>query len=154
MSDGIAPHILNSGTRRRWIVSFTPDCPHYPLDRSLGGLQSQSGHCAEEKDLLSLLAIKSWFFVHPACFLLYWHETLCGDWPPPWFRNSKFFQGWVISPTPNPQPGGQGLHFVWPLLLTYLAWVALPGAYASASITLRFTGACRSPFHDKVVVLK
>jgi hypothetical protein len=34
--------------------------------------------------------------------------TLCGSWPPPWFRNSKFFRGGVFSPTPNPKPGGPG----------------------------------------------
>jgi hypothetical protein len=28
--------------------------------------------------------------------------TLCGSWPPPRFRNSKFFLGGVVSPTPNP----------------------------------------------------
>jgi hypothetical protein len=47
---------LNGGT-----VSFTPrplyalgKSPLYPLDRTLDGLQSQSGHCGEEKKLLSL----------------------------------------------------------------------------------------------------
>jgi hypothetical protein len=39
-SGGIAPHILNLGTRWRWVVSFTPRplyplgrAPRYPLDR-------------------------------------------------------------------------------------------------------------------------
>jgi hypothetical protein len=36
------------------------------------------------------------------------------------------------NPTPNLED--QGLHFIWPYSLTYLAWVALPGAYASAGI--------------------
>jgi hypothetical protein len=42
-SGGIAPRILDLGTRRRWVVSFTPrpfysqgKNPWYPLDRRLG----------------------------------------------------------------------------------------------------------------------
>jgi hypothetical protein len=56
-SGGIAPHILDLGTRRRWVVSFTsrPLYPHgksarYPLDRSLGRPQSRSGRGAEEEN--------------------------------------------------------------------------------------------------------
>jgi hypothetical protein len=48
-SGGIAPRILNLGTRCRWLVSFMPQlphlqgkCPRYALDRRLGGLQSRS----------------------------------------------------------------------------------------------------------------
>jgi hypothetical protein len=37
--------------------------------------------------------------------------------------------------------------------LTCLAWVALPGAYTSASIVLRVTRARRPPLHDKAVAL-
>jgi hypothetical protein len=39
--------ILYLGTRRRWVVSFTPRplCPRYPLDRRLSGPQSWSGRC-------------------------------------------------------------------------------------------------------------
>jgi hypothetical protein len=56
-SGGIAPHILDLGTRWRWAVSYTPR-PLYPqrksrsylLDRSLGGPQSRSGHGGEEKN--------------------------------------------------------------------------------------------------------
>jgi hypothetical protein len=38
--------------------------------------------------------------------------------------------------------------------LTYLAWVALPRAYAPASIALRVNGTCKLPLHDKAAVLK
>jgi hypothetical protein len=45
------------GTRWRWVVSFTPlplylqeEGPWYPLDRRVGGLQSHSGRCGEEKN--------------------------------------------------------------------------------------------------------
>jgi hypothetical protein len=45
------------GTRRRWVVSFTPrplyphgKIPWYPLDRRLGGPQSRSGRGGEEKN--------------------------------------------------------------------------------------------------------
>jgi hypothetical protein len=55
-SGGIVPYILDLGTRRRWVVSFTPrplypqgKCPWYPLDRRWGGPQSHSGHGGEEK---------------------------------------------------------------------------------------------------------
>jgi hypothetical protein len=32
----------------------------------------------------------------------------CGSWPPP-LCDSKFLQGGVVSPTPNPQHGGPGI---------------------------------------------
>jgi hypothetical protein len=55
-SGGIAPHILDFGTRWRWMVSFThrPLYPHgkrpwYPLDR-LVGPQNLSRHCGEKKN--------------------------------------------------------------------------------------------------------
>jgi hypothetical protein len=56
-SGGIAPRILNLVTRWRWVVSFTPRPLYprgksslFPLDRRLGGPQSQSGCCGEEKN--------------------------------------------------------------------------------------------------------
>jgi hypothetical protein len=56
-SGGIAPHILDLGTRWRWMVSFTSrqlylqgKNPLYPLDRRLGGPQSRSGRGGEEKN--------------------------------------------------------------------------------------------------------
>jgi hypothetical protein len=52
--------------RWRWVVSFTPwppysrgKSPHYPLNRRLGGTQSRSWHCEEEKNVLSLPGIES-----------------------------------------------------------------------------------------------
>jgi hypothetical protein len=49
-SGGIAPRILDFGTRWRWVISVTsrPLYPHvkspwYPLDRRLGEPQSRSG---------------------------------------------------------------------------------------------------------------
>jgi hypothetical protein len=49
---------LHLGTRWGWVVSFTPlplyprgKSPRYPLDRKLGGPQSRSGRCGEEKNL-------------------------------------------------------------------------------------------------------
>jgi len=55
-SGDIAPHILNLGSRWRWVVSFTPR-PLYSrrksschsLDRRLGGPQSRSGGEGDEK---------------------------------------------------------------------------------------------------------
>jgi hypothetical protein len=56
-SGGIAPRILNLGTRWRWVVSFTPQplypqgkSPWYPLDKRLGGPQSRSGRGGEGKN--------------------------------------------------------------------------------------------------------
>jgi hypothetical protein len=52
---GIAAHILNFGTRWRWVASFTPrplysrgKSPWYPLNRRLGGPQSWAGCGGEE----------------------------------------------------------------------------------------------------------
>jgi hypothetical protein len=54
---GIAPRILDLGSRWRWVISFTPRPLHsqgkslrYPLHRSLGGPQSRSGSDGEEKN--------------------------------------------------------------------------------------------------------
>jgi hypothetical protein len=54
----IDSHFLDLGTSWRWVVSFTPlllypqgKSPRYPLDRSLGWPQSQSGRRGEEKIL-------------------------------------------------------------------------------------------------------
>jgi hypothetical protein len=65
-SEGIAPRILDLGTRWRWAVSFTPrslytkgKSPWYPLDRRLGGPQSQSGHIGEEKNSQPLAGLES-----------------------------------------------------------------------------------------------
>jgi hypothetical protein len=56
-SGGIAPRILDLGTRWRWMVGFTLRPLYtqgkslwYPLDRRLGGPQSCSGHGSEEKN--------------------------------------------------------------------------------------------------------
>jgi hypothetical protein len=56
-SGGIAPRILDLGTRWRRVVSLTPQLiypkvksPWYPLDRRLGGPQSRSGRGGEEKN--------------------------------------------------------------------------------------------------------
>jgi hypothetical protein len=56
-SGGIVPRILYFGTRWRWVVSFTIPAalsqgksPWYPFDRRLGGPQSRSGRCWEEKN--------------------------------------------------------------------------------------------------------
>jgi hypothetical protein len=53
---GITTCIFNLGTRWRWVVSFTPRPLYprgmrhrYPLDRGLGGSQTQSWHGSEEK---------------------------------------------------------------------------------------------------------
>jgi hypothetical protein len=64
-SGGIAPCILDLGTRWRWEVSFTPwplyphgKNPQYPFDRRLGGPQSKSGQSGEEKNYQPLPGIE------------------------------------------------------------------------------------------------
>jgi len=54
---GIAPRILDLGTRWRLVVSFNPwslypqgTSPRYALDRRLGGPQNRSGRCGEKKN--------------------------------------------------------------------------------------------------------
>jgi hypothetical protein len=56
-SGGIAPRILDLGTRWRWVVSFTPRPPYpqgkslwYLLARRLAGSQRWSGRGGEEKN--------------------------------------------------------------------------------------------------------
>jgi len=58
MSKGIAPFMLNLSTRWRRVVNLTSQplypsgkSPQHPLNRRLGGLQSQSGHFSEEINL-------------------------------------------------------------------------------------------------------
>jgi hypothetical protein len=60
-SRGIAPCILDLGTRWRWVVSFTllPVYPQgksymFPLDRRLCGPQSRSGRGSKERNSLPL----------------------------------------------------------------------------------------------------
>jgi hypothetical protein len=54
------------------------------------------------------------------------------------FVTISFLLCGVINPTPNPQPGGPGYSFFsGSSPLNYLAWEALPVAYATASIALR-----------------
>jgi len=52
----LEPHILNLGTRWRWVVSFTPwplyslgKSPRYPLGRRLCGQQSPCSRVAKRK---------------------------------------------------------------------------------------------------------
>ena len=54
------------------------------------------------------------------------------------FVTISFLLCGVVSPEPNPQPGGPGYPFLsGSPPLTCLAWEALPVAYATASIALR-----------------
>jgi hypothetical protein len=73
-SGGIAPRILDLGTRLRWVVSFTPQplysqgkIPCYPLDRRLGGPQSRCGCGGEEKNSQPPPVIELWNPDRPAC---------------------------------------------------------------------------------------
>ena len=64
---GVAPPILDLGTRRVQLSRFTL-CPFnfcrkndlYPLNRRLGGPQSQSKHAFEAENILPLPGIKPW----------------------------------------------------------------------------------------------
>jgi len=67
-SGGKIPLILNLGTRWKWMVYFVPqplysckEVPCHPLNRQLGGPQSQSRLFGKETDLLSLLKTEPHF---------------------------------------------------------------------------------------------
>ena len=72
-----APVIVNLGSRRRWVVNFTPwlsqlgKKPRYPMTRMWGGLQSWSELSGEEKNVLSLLGCEPQS-IQPIAYLLYW----------------------------------------------------------------------------------
>jgi hypothetical protein len=64
----IDPHVVNLGTRWRWVVSFTPrplyargTSLRYLSGRRLGGPQSRSGRSVDEKNVLPLLEIEPIF---------------------------------------------------------------------------------------------
>jgi hypothetical protein len=40
--------------------------------------------------------------------------TLCGCWPPAWFRNNKMFGVGLLTPRSTLDLKDQGLHSVWP----------------------------------------
>jgi hypothetical protein len=71
--------------------------------------------------------------VHIQVFFFTGATTLCVSWPPPCFRNSKSCRSGVVSTTSNTQTRG-------PETTLCLAWMALPGPYAPASIALRVIG--------------
>lgn len=83
------------------------------------------------------------FFIGPT--------TPCVSLSYPWFCNSEFSGLGSLATHPISNLEDQGLRFFWPLPFTYMTWVALPGTYASASITLRVLGAHKLPLHDEAV---
>jgi hypothetical protein len=59
------PHILDPGTRCRWVVSFTPrslysrgKSPWYPLERWLGGAHNQTERGGKDKNSQPLRGLK------------------------------------------------------------------------------------------------
>jgi hypothetical protein len=73
--------------------------------------------------------------------LIYWSWDLVWLLGPSMFLFGDFESSSEVrslAPRSTPNLQCQGLNFSWPLTcVTSLAWVALPGAYASASITPR-----------------
>jgi hypothetical protein len=57
VSGGIAPCILNLGTRRWWLEIFTPSPPCYPLDMRLDRSHSRFERGGEEKRIRTLPGI-------------------------------------------------------------------------------------------------
>jgi hypothetical protein len=95
-SGGIAPRILDLGTRWKWVVSFTPRplypqgrSPWYPFHRRLGGPQSRSG---KVKGKLSLCLTK-----HHATKAYWESEGLA-----PLILDLGTRWNWVVSFTPQP----------------------------------------------------
>jgi hypothetical protein len=78
-SGGIAPRIIDLGTRWRRVVSFTPrplypqgKSPWYPLDRRMGGSQSRSGRGGEETGSQPLSGLESPIIQLVAHCYTYW----------------------------------------------------------------------------------
>jgi hypothetical protein len=74
-SGGIAPRILDLGTRSRWVFSFTPrklylqrNSPWYPFDRRLSGPQSRSESGGKQYFLITtyLCTVKQNIHWHPS----------------------------------------------------------------------------------------
>jgi hypothetical protein len=87
--------ILDLCTRWRWVVGFSPrplyprgNGPRYPLDRRLGGPQSLSGPCGEEKNLapagIQTLAVHS-------------IARLYTDWAIPTHIKEKIILKWFLQ---------------------------------------------------------
>ena len=63
-----------------------------------------------------------------------------------------FLRDWIVSPVPNPQPGGSVDHFSSDLYpSTWPAWVTLP---VPTGIALRVTEVHKPPDHNKVMILQ
>jgi hypothetical protein len=132
--------ILDLGTRWRLVVSFKPrpllyprgKSPLYPLDRRLGGPQSRSGRCEDEKNL-AVLGIEPWpssytDWATPTpytriIFIIITSKTALFE-PQPSLEDSTkfdlvltsldfttviFLQSKVVNLAFNPQPGGPDL---------------------------------------------
>jgi hypothetical protein len=81
------PHILDLGTRWRWVVSFTPWSLYpqgrnlrYPLDRRLGEPQSQCGHTVEGKNSQPSLGIEPQISYRPARSQSLYRLSYRGSW--------------------------------------------------------------------------
>jgi hypothetical protein len=115
-------HPLQSPCRALPLLCITPrDVTPYPVEALVRFLDSKT---KSEQQICNFWEV---FFTGAT--------TLCGSWPPPQFRNSKFSE--VGSLAPRPTPNLEGYNSSGPYPLTYLAWVTTPGAYAPASIALR-----------------
>jgi hypothetical protein len=102
-SIGIAPHILDLDTRWKWVVSFTlrPLYPQgksscYSLDKRLGGPQSRSGRCGEEKNSQPLPGLEHRIIQPVAqCYTTELSRLLKGNCR---FKNQPIF---LLSPIQN-----------------------------------------------------
>jgi hypothetical protein len=147
----IPPHILDLGTRWRWVVNFTPR-PLYPqgkslwytLNRRLGGPKRGSGRGGEEKNSQPLpgleppmIKLVAYRYTTELSWLLDLHNikgkvklSLCFNWAP---RHGGVFGEWRYSST----------HYL---------TSALYGGEWSASRSGRFTHRERAPgTHLKII---
>jgi hypothetical protein len=113
---GIAPRILDLGTRRRWVFSFMSlplylqgKSPCYPLDRRLGGLQGRSGRSGVEKNSQPLSGMES--PDHPA--LYHWATLL------------NYFSFYVHEDTIH-ETFKEGRRYLWSLIYALLqhVWIS------------------------------
>jgi hypothetical protein len=116
---GITPHILNLGTRWKWMVSFTPRPSYprrwiswYPVDRRLGATQSRPGRGGEEKNLCPCRESNSNSIVIVIIIIIL--QGICQSRPVP-AQNFNFWTYesiWTFSRTPwtGDQPDARPLH--------------------------------------------
>jgi hypothetical protein len=122
-----SPVFVAGELKRQFQVEFSVSPYNYYYYSSTG----TTAHCGlwpveQDPSIFPICHQLSPSSLNPSSFFLY--ST---------FATISFLLYGVVSPTPNPQPGGPGYPFLsGSSPLTCLSWEALPVAYATASIAV------------------